>query len=61
MGQKFDVKSFHDRVLEDGAVPVSFLHDKVRRWAAGIGPLSLVLGPRLVRGPALVLSPWSAH
>ncbi len=61
MGQKFDVKSFHDRVLEDGAVPVSFLHDKVRRWAAGIGPLSLVLGPRLVRGPALVPRPWSAH
>ncbi len=61
MGQEFDVKSFHVRVLEDGAVPVSFLHDKVRRWAAGMGPLSLVLGPRLVRGPALVPSSWSAH
>ena len=34
MGQKFDIKSFHDRVLEDGAVPVSFLHAKISAWAA---------------------------
>jgi uncharacterized protein (DUF885 family) len=33
MGQKFDIKSFHDRVLEDGAIPVSFLHEKIRAWA----------------------------
>lgn len=32
MGQRFDIKAFHDRVLEDGAVPVSFLHDKIRAW-----------------------------
>jgi uncharacterized protein (DUF885 family) len=32
MGQKFDIKQFHDRVLEDGAVPVSFLHEKIRAW-----------------------------
>ena len=34
MGPKFDIRSFHDRVLEDGAVPVSFLHQKIRAWAA---------------------------
>jgi uncharacterized protein (DUF885 family) len=34
MGQKFDIKSFHDRVLEDGAVPVRYLHDQIRMWAA---------------------------
>jgi uncharacterized protein (DUF885 family) len=34
MGARFDIKSFHDRVLEDGAIPVSFLHDKIRKWAA---------------------------
>ena len=33
MAQKFDIRSFHDRVLEDGAVPVSFLHEKIRMWA----------------------------
>jgi uncharacterized protein (DUF885 family) len=32
LGPRFDLKPFHDRVLEDGAVPVSFLHDKIRRW-----------------------------
>ena len=34
MGQKFDIKRFHDRVLEDGAIPVTFLHEKIRQWAA---------------------------
>ena len=33
MGQRFDIKAFHDRVLEDGAIPVSFLHKKIRAWA----------------------------
>jgi uncharacterized protein (DUF885 family) len=34
MGPKFDIRQFHDRVLEDGAIPVSFLHAKIRAWAA---------------------------
>jgi uncharacterized protein (DUF885 family) len=34
LGQRFDIKQFHDRVLEDGAIPVSFLHQKIRAWAA---------------------------
>jgi uncharacterized protein (DUF885 family) len=33
MGDRFDIKAFHDRVLEDGAVPVSFLSSKIRAWA----------------------------
>ena len=32
LGQKFDIKTFHDRVLEDGAVPITFLRDKIARW-----------------------------
>ena len=32
--QKFNIKTFHDRVLEDGAIPVSFLHEKIKAWAA---------------------------
>jgi uncharacterized protein (DUF885 family) len=35
MGARFDIKAFHDRVLEDGAVPVSFLSRKIRAWAGG--------------------------
>ena len=33
MGARFDIKAFHDRVLEDGAVPVSFLKDKIQKWS----------------------------
>jgi uncharacterized protein (DUF885 family) len=32
MGAKFDIKQFHDRVLEDGSIPVSYLHEKIRQW-----------------------------
>jgi uncharacterized protein (DUF885 family) len=35
MGWRFEIKAFHDRVLEDGGVPVSFLTNKIRAWAAG--------------------------
>jgi uncharacterized protein (DUF885 family) len=33
MGPRFDIKGFHDRVLEDGGVPVTFLRDKIRAWS----------------------------
>ncbi len=33
MGSRFDIKAFHDRVLEDGAVPITFLSSKIRSWA----------------------------
>jgi uncharacterized protein (DUF885 family) len=33
MGERFDIKAFHDRVLEDGAVPVTFLTSKIHAWA----------------------------
>jgi uncharacterized protein (DUF885 family) len=32
MGSRFDIKAFHDRVLEDGAVPLTFLREKIRAW-----------------------------
>jgi uncharacterized protein (DUF885 family) len=32
MGDRFDVKAFHDRVLEDGSVPLSMLRAKIERW-----------------------------
>jgi uncharacterized protein (DUF885 family) len=35
MGSRFDIKAFHDRVLEDGAVPLTFLKGKIERWSAG--------------------------
>lgn len=34
MGATFDIKAFHDRVLEDGGVPLTFLTAKIKSWAA---------------------------
>jgi uncharacterized protein (DUF885 family) len=34
MGSRFDIRGFHDRVLEDGGVPLPFLTEKIARWAA---------------------------
>jgi uncharacterized protein (DUF885 family) len=33
MADRFSIKAFHDRVLEDGAVPLTFLTSKIRAWA----------------------------
>jgi uncharacterized protein (DUF885 family) len=30
--ERFDIRTFHDRVLEDGAVPLSVLRAKIERW-----------------------------
>jgi len=34
-GPRFDIKAFHDRVLEDGGVPLTFLRAKIRAWSGG--------------------------
>jgi uncharacterized protein (DUF885 family) len=33
LGSRFEIKGFHDRVLEDGAVPLTFLMNKIRTWS----------------------------
>ena len=32
MGDRFDVREFHARVLEDGALPLDVLEAKIDRW-----------------------------
>ena len=32
LGEKFDIRLFHDAVLENGAVPLSVLEDKINAW-----------------------------
>ncbi len=34
LGTRFDIKTFHDIVLEDGAVPLWVLREKIERWVA---------------------------
>jgi uncharacterized protein (DUF885 family) len=33
MGTKFEIKAFHDQVLQDGGVPLTFLSAKIKGWA----------------------------
>ena len=34
LGQKFDVREFHDQILKDGSLPMSVLEAKIDRWIA---------------------------
>lgn len=34
LGARFDVRAFHDEVLKNGAVPLSFLDTHIREWVA---------------------------
>ena len=34
LGSRFDVRAFHDRVLENGSVPLPFLRESIERWIA---------------------------
>ncbi len=43
MGSGFDIKAFHDRVLEDGGVPLTFLEGKIRAWAGVTTPGAAVV------------------
>ena len=35
LGDKFDLRAFHDAVLENGAVPLDVLEEHIDRWIAG--------------------------
>lgn len=47
LGDKFDLKAFHDRVLESGAVPLPVLSRRVEAWVASVHSRS----PQVSRGP----------
>lgn len=34
LGDRFDVREFHDRVLENGSIPLTMLRDHIERWIA---------------------------
>ncbi len=35
LGEKFDLRRFHDELLKDGALPMAILKQKMERWIAG--------------------------
>ena len=36
LGDKFDIKGFHDTVLGGGAVPLTILERRINQWVASI-------------------------
>jgi uncharacterized protein (DUF885 family) len=35
LGKRFDIREFHDHVLQDGSIPLGFLRSNIERWLAG--------------------------
>ena len=59
LGPKFEIKAFHDRVLEDGAVPLTFLTGKIKmgRRLRGVEAMSAVRACRPRCGASFDLLP----
>jgi len=32
LGSRFDIRAFHDAVLDEGPMPLSILHDEITAW-----------------------------
>ena len=44
LGPRFDIKTFHDEILDGGALPLDLLDARVNRWITGQMPANAALG-----------------
>jgi len=44
LGTKFDIKAFHDEVLNGGAMPLNLLQERVERWIRAQKPMTATSG-----------------
>lgn len=35
LGERFDIRTFHDQILEEGALPLNLMEEKIDAWIAG--------------------------
>ena len=36
LGERFDIRAFHDKVLEAGSIPLPLLQSRIEEWIAGV-------------------------
>ena len=36
LGEKFDIKIFHEKVLESGCIPLELLEEKIEKWIGSV-------------------------
>jgi uncharacterized protein (DUF885 family) len=44
LGPKFDIKAFHDEIINGGAMPLDLLQERVERWIKEQGPATPISG-----------------
>jgi uncharacterized protein (DUF885 family) len=52
LGTQFDIKAFHDEILNGGALPLDLLQERVERWIKTQLPQNAVEAKQQVSGPA---------
>ena len=43
LGPRFDIKTFHDEILDGGAMPLDLLDARVTRWINGQAPANALI------------------
>jgi uncharacterized protein (DUF885 family) len=50
-GAKFDIRAFHDQVLDSGALPLDVLDKRINDWIAGLDRGTEIAGPFIRTSP----------